>query len=72
MRRLFKLILVLAMMVSTGYALYRIGEETRIVERLRYPDPEAFRTLAWAELDDPATETRHAGLHSHFQAKLGA
>jgi len=51
MRRLFKLMLVLAIMVSTGYALYRIGEETRIVERLRSPDPEAFRKLAWAELD---------------------
>ena len=51
MRRLFKLMLVLAIMASTGYVLYRPGEGNRIVERLRYPDPEVFRKQAWAELD---------------------
>ena len=51
MWRLFKLVLALAIMVSTGYALYRTGEGSRIVERSRYPDPQAFRKLAWAELD---------------------
>lgn len=51
MRRLFKLVLVLAIMASSGYALYRTGEMSRIAERFRYPDPQAFRKQAWAELD---------------------
>ena len=72
MRRLFKLMLVLAIMVSTGYALYRIGEETRIVEKLRSPDPEAFRKLAWAELDARQLKPGMPVFISHFQAKLGA
>ncbi len=50
MRRFFKLVLVLAIMASTGYGLYRVGENTRIGQRMFSPHIENFRKQAWAEL----------------------
>lgn len=50
MRRLFKLVLVVTIMASTGYGLYRVGENTRFGQRLLSPDPQTFRKQAWAEL----------------------
>ncbi len=51
MRRFFKLVLVLAVMASSGYGLYHFGEKARIAERVFSPDPQIFRQQAWAELD---------------------
>ena len=39
-----------ALMASTSYALYRVGETTRITDRWHSPDPQTFRKQAWAEL----------------------
>ena len=50
MRRLIKMGVLFALMASTGYALYRVGETTRITDRWHSPDPQTFRKQAWAEL----------------------
>ena len=39
-------------MASTGYGLYRVGENTRIAHRFLSPDPQTFKKQAWAELRD--------------------
>jgi len=51
MRRFIKLVLVLAVMASSGYGLYRFGEKARIAQRVYSPDPQIFRKQAWTELN---------------------
>lgn len=50
MKRIFRLILVFAIMAGAGYGLYRVGEQSRLTERLRGPEPVAHRRAVWAEL----------------------
>ena len=52
MRRVFRLVLVIAIMASTGYGLYRMGENNRFARHFLAPDPQAFKQQAWTELGD--------------------
>jgi murein L,D-transpeptidase YafK len=60
MQRFFKFVLVLALMLGSGYVLYRVGEHSRladrIADRISKPSVVAHRKAAWKELDERGFE----------------
>lgn len=51
MRRLVKLLLVLAVFAGSAWVFMNIPETRRIADRLTHPDPVSYRRAAFADLD---------------------